>query len=58
MQISRPVATVRPATPTPIPLWEAHRLFLEPRYTDGQPYDQPLAADRLEDDDIDSLAAA
>ena len=58
MQTPRPVATVRPATPTPIPLWEAHRLFLEPRYTDGQPYDQPPAAGCLPDDDIDSLAAA
>jgi hypothetical protein len=59
MQPTRPVATVHPApaAPAPIPLWEAHRLFREPTYADGQPYEPPAAADDGEGDDLECPAA-
>ena len=53
MQTTRPVVTVRPTPAAPIPLWEAHRLFTEPQYADGQP--EP--ADRGEDDELEQSAA-
>lgn len=46
----RPVTTIRPAPIAPQPAWEAHRVFQEPTYLDGQPYtndhedDEPEAA--------------
>lgn len=60
MQPNRPVATVRPAPAAPIPLWEAHRVFREPQYTDGQPYGEPTPADDTEgqaDDGPSDVAA-
>jgi len=59
MQQTRPIVTVHPApaAPTPIPLWERERMFLEPDYADGQPYDQPAPVDDIEDDDLKRLAA-
>lgn len=57
MQTIRPVVTVRPAPAAPIPLWEAHRVFVEPQYVDGQPYDEPAPVDDIEDDDLERPAA-
>lgn len=57
MQTTRPVVTVHSAPAAPIPLWEAHRLFAEPQYTDGQPYDQLATTDNGEDDDLEHPAA-
>ena len=34
----RPVTTIPRQPIAPKPLWEAHRVFQEPTYLDGQPY--------------------
>lgn len=58
MQPTRPVVTVRPVPAMPMPLWEAHRLFVEAQYADGQPYDQPATDSEIEPEDVHSSAAA
>ena len=34
----RPVTTIPRQPIAPMPLWEAHQVFREPTYLDGQPY--------------------
>ena len=57
MRTNRPIATVRTVPAAPIPLWERDRLFVEPAYTDGHPYDQAPPDVEGEDDGLKRPAA-